>query len=223
MQISQVIRIWRVTLVSLYFQLHLRLSPVFTRILVKSLSPATAFCLMKTILFQRTFYQEEKQNTGCRSIQICHQTNYVCVCMCVCVSVCVCVHAWWFWINFSTYSDSPVIWCNSKAQKNVKKILVDILWNFFSEMQFAHFKKKIPFKFNKMKSSKVRKIQFCAIKIVVLMFFTSSSFIHHPVSRSKLKFIWHGSIWRGWINEWNLSFLSEVKKSKIAILKGKTV
>ena len=79
------------TLVSLYFQLHLRLSPVFTRILVKSLSPATAFCLMKTILFRRTFSQEEKLNTGCRSIQICHQTNNVCVCMCECVCLCVCV------------------------------------------------------------------------------------------------------------------------------------
>ena len=131
MRISQVIRIWRVTLVSLYFQLHLRLSPVFTRILVKSLSPATAFCLMKTILFRRTFSQEEKLNTGCGSIQICHQTNNVCVCMCVCVCLCVCVHAWWFWINFSTYSDSPIIWCNSKTQKNLKKILADILWNFF--------------------------------------------------------------------------------------------
>ena len=143
--------------------------------------------------------------------------------MCVRARAGVCVHAWSFWINFSAYSDSPVVWCNSKTQKNVKKILADVLWNFFQEMQFVHFEKKFTFKFNKMSSSKVRKIQCCAIKSVVLMFFVSRSFIHHPVSRSKFKFIWHGSIWRGWINEWNLSFLSEVKKSKITILKGKTV
>ena len=79
------------TLVSLYFQPHLRLSPVFTHILVKSLAPATAFCLMETILFRRTFSQEEKQNTGCRSIQIYHQINYVCVRVRVCVCVCVCM------------------------------------------------------------------------------------------------------------------------------------
>ena len=67
MQICQVTSIWWVTLASFYFQLHLRLSPVFTRILLISLAPATA------------------------SIQICHQINYVCVCVRVCVSVCVCV------------------------------------------------------------------------------------------------------------------------------------
>ena len=91
MQISQVTRIWQVTLVSLYFQSHLRLSPVFTRILVKSLAPATAFCLMETILFRITFSQEEKQNTRCRSIQICHQINYVWVCVCARARVCVCM------------------------------------------------------------------------------------------------------------------------------------
>ena len=52
---------------------------------------------METILFRRTFSQEEKQNTGCRSIQIRHQINYVCVrvrvrvCVRVCVCVCVCM------------------------------------------------------------------------------------------------------------------------------------
>ena len=50
----------------------------------------SAFCLMETILSQRTFSQEEKQNTGSRSIQICHQINYVCLCASECV-LCVCM------------------------------------------------------------------------------------------------------------------------------------
>ena len=111
--ICQVTRIWRVTPASLYFQPHLRLSPVFTRILLKSPAPAPAFCLMETVLSRRTFSQEGKQKNGCRSTQICHQINY---------------------LRFESIFQHIAIVQSFDAissHKNVKKILADILWSFF--------------------------------------------------------------------------------------------
>ena len=81
---------------------------------------------METFLFRRTFSQEEKQNTGCRSIQICHQINYVCVRACACVCVCVCMHG-----DFESIFQLIAIIQSFEAivntEKNVKKILADIL------------------------------------------------------------------------------------------------
>ena len=63
---------------------------------------------------------------------VCHKLiNYVCVCacaymlmcVCACVYVCACVCLGEVWINFSTYTDSPVIWCNEFTETSVKKPL----------------------------------------------------------------------------------------------------
>ena len=84
---------------------------------------------MEKISFWRTFSQEENQNTGCRSIQICHQINYVCVRVRVraaCVCVCVCMRG-----DFESIFQLIAIIQSFEAivntEKNVKKILADIL------------------------------------------------------------------------------------------------
>ena len=102
-QICQVTCIWWVTPTFLYFHLF---SPAFC---LNHPQPSP-FCLMETILSWRTFSQEEKQKTSCRSIQIWHQISYLCSC----------AHVRWLWINFSTYSDSLVIWCSKFVDKHWK-------------------------------------------------------------------------------------------------------
>ena len=84
-------------------------------------------------------------------------------------------------------SDIPFIWYNSRWT-NVKKLLVDIIWNLFCEMQLAQFKRTFIFKFNKMLRPEVTKIRSGAIK----------PFMYHPVNWSNwLKLIWHVPIWWG--------------------------
>ena len=96
-------------------------------------------------------------------------------------------------------SDIPFILYNSRWT-NVKKLLADIIWNLFCEMQLAQFKRTFIFKFNKMLSPEVTKIRSGTIK----------PFMYHPVNWSKwLKLIWHVPIWWGrlWMNGWNLYLL----------------
>ena len=57
LHICQVIRIWQVTPVFLYFLWHLKFSPVFTRILIKS----PAFCLMEMKLPRQIFRRKKRE------------------------------------------------------------------------------------------------------------------------------------------------------------------
>ena len=124
----------------LYYHLHWKLSLAFTHILLKS--PATWW---KQFCPKKLFSEDKKQKTGCWSMQIWNEINYVCVCLSVCKYVCVCVCVCVLFVcgefrtNFSTYSECPVIWWNKSTEantsgscdlRNLNKCVLSILTNW---------------------------------------------------------------------------------------------
>ena len=108
----------------LYFHPYWKFSPTFARILLKSLSTFRILFdgnnFVPPNLFPRKKNKELAVDLSRYVIKLC---VYVSVCVYVCVCVCVCVCARWSLNQFSTQSDSPVIWCNESTAANVQKTL----------------------------------------------------------------------------------------------------